>query len=124
MARTLLTAFQQGLLVPGPKTIASKSGPPKSRGVNSYAAAKHPGRVLQVRMHHQMTVVAKPSVPMYPSRSLQLRAFPKVSVVAMPPSIIHPVIREPAQRPRGKATALQSLGEQESLFRFACRHSA
>ena len=58
------------------------------------------------------------------SRLLPVRAIPKVTVVRKPPSIIHPVVRVPVERPRGKASALRTLGEQEAFFRFASRHSA
>ena len=100
MARTLLTAFQHGLPVSGPTAASRKSIPPRSTVVKSVAAAKHQSRLLPVR------------------------ALPKVTVVVKPSSIIHPVVRVPVQRPRGKASALKCYGEQESCFRFASRHSA
>ena len=100
MARTLQTALQQGLLVPAPTAAPRRRPPPRSK-------------------------VAKSSAPATPqSRLLPVRALPKVTVVAKPPSIIHPVARVPVERPRGKASALGTLGEQEACFRFASRHSA
>ena len=100
MARTLQTALQAGLLVPAPTATPRKSPPSRSKVAKSSAPATARSRVLAVR------------------------AIPKVTAVAKPPSIIHPVVRFPVERQRGKASALRALGEQEACFRFASRHSA
>ena len=78
MARTLQTALQAGLLVPAPTATPRKSPPSRSKVAKSSAPATARSRVLAVR------------------------AIPKVTAVAKPPSIIHPVVRFPVERRRGK----------------------